>query len=117
MKLPVDQARMSIADMGHRLDTFQALLQGAEGVTFGKQDTCTRTTESGSAILAVSAHRRALLNNRHISCSRDAVVERVTATVQNTWWAIENAMRMITPSLPLSVRKALSCRELYGGKG
>ena len=31
---------------------------GAEGVTFGQQHSSTRTTESGSTILAVSAHAR-----------------------------------------------------------
>ena len=43
----------------------------------------TRITESESAILAVSAHRRALPNTDHISCSRDAVDERVAATVHS----------------------------------
>ena len=47
---------MSISEMTVSMATFKARLQGAEGVTFGKQHTSTRTTESGSAILAVSAH-------------------------------------------------------------
>ena len=47
-------------------------------VTFGDENTSTRTTESGSVILAVSGQRHKLRNDRHISSARDAVVERVT---------------------------------------
>ena len=85
LKLHVEDAKMSITDMTVSTWTpSKHAYKGAEGVTFGKQRASTRTTESGSAILAVSAHRLALPNNRHISCARDAVVERVTATVQKT---------------------------------
>ena len=48
---------------GLDLDTFKARLQGAEGVTFGKQNTTTRTTESGSAIFAVSVQKGSLSVN------------------------------------------------------
>ena len=57
---------MSISDMTVSKATFKARLQGVEEVTLGKQHTSTRTIESGSAILAVSAHRRALPNNHHL---------------------------------------------------
>ena len=50
LKLPVEQRR-------RRLDTFKVRMQGAEGATFGKQHTSTRTTESGSTILAVTLER------------------------------------------------------------
>ena len=44
-------------------------------------------------------HTSALPNHRHTSCVREAAVERVTATVQKTRWAIENAMRTISHSV------------------
>ena len=48
---------MSISDMTVSKAAFKARLQGVEEVTLGKQHTSTRTTESGSAILAVSDDR------------------------------------------------------------
>ena len=85
-----------------------AVGEGAEGVTFGKQHASSRTTESGSAVLATSAHRRALPNNRHTSCARDAVVERVTATVPVGNRECNECDHSFGH---LSVRKALTCRE------
>ena len=41
LKLPIEETNMSISDMN--LDNFKALLQGAEGVTFGNEHTSTRT--------------------------------------------------------------------------
>ena len=59
-KLPVEKRRRLD---GLNLDLINERLEGAEWNTFGKPHTSTRTTVSGSTILAVSA--RALVNNRH----------------------------------------------------
>ena len=45
-----------------------ARLQGAEGVTFGHQHSCSRTTKSSSTVHAVAAHEHALQNSHH-DCS------------------------------------------------
>ena len=58
--LPAVRPHQNVQHDGLDLDTFKVRLQGAEGVTFGKQHTTTRTTESVSAIFAVSVQKGSL---------------------------------------------------------
>ena len=58
----------------HKRPDLQSWFQGAEGDTFGKQHTSTRTTETRSGILAVSAPQRALVNNRHCDHSTTIII-------------------------------------------
>ena len=48
---------------GLDLDTFKTRLQGAEGVTFGEQNTTTRTTECVRSIFAISVQKGSLSAN------------------------------------------------------
>ena len=61
--IPVGETKMSISDMTVSTWTFKTRLQGAEGVTFGKQNTTTGITESVSSIFAVSAQKGSLSAN------------------------------------------------------
>ena len=79
----VELARSGSEEVGlqtqcSRAGHLQARLKGAEGTTFGKEHTSTRTSEREDAIFAVSAHGGLVHNNHHISCARDAVVVRAT---------------------------------------
>ena len=54
---------MSISDMTVSMATFKARLQGAEGVTLGDQHTSPEPWRA--EVIAVSAHRRVLVNHHH----------------------------------------------------
>ena len=76
LKLPVEEIKMSISDMTPRR------LQGVERVTFCKKTCeCQNHGERKRNLRRIRTLTHAS-HNHHINCARDAVLERVTATVQ-----------------------------------
>ena len=64
-------------------------LQGAEGVTFGNEDTSNRTNESESANLpniSESTHQRGLSSRVTSDCVRTQTHEAITAALEIVWF-------------------------------